>query len=257
MTAARLLGSVIVLWLLAGTIVPARAERLVIALSNHRVLINSSFTGVDLVLFGSVEHEGVMRHHGYDLVATVTGPRADMVTRRKQRVLGVWVNVESRTFFQAPAYLAVLSNRPLAAIVGSDMLSRLALGLAQIPLPNDGSESLGSDPYRTAFVDINRAHGLYRELPDAVVFLTADLFRAGIALPANVPVGTYDVDVKLFADGLLLAQQRTALETAKVGFEQFVASAAREHGVLYGVATVMLAILTGWFGAVVFRRDFN
>jgi uncharacterized protein (TIGR02186 family) len=257
MTAARLVGSVLVLWLVAGTIAPARAERLVIALSNHRVLINSSFTGVDLVLFGSVEHEGVMRHHGYDLVATVTGPRADMVTRRKQRVLGVWVNVESRTFFQAPAYLVVLSNRPLAAIVGSDMLSRLALGLAQIPLPNDGPESPASDPYRAAFLDINRAHGLYRELPDAVVFLTADLFRAGIALPATVPVGTYDVDVKLFADGLLLAQQRTALETAKVGFEQFVASAAREHGVLYGVATVMLAILTGWFGAVVFRRDFN
>jgi uncharacterized protein (TIGR02186 family) len=257
MTAARLVGSVLVLWLVAGTIAPARAERLVIALSNHRVLINSSFTGVDLVLFGSVEHEGVMRHHGYDLVATVTGPRADMVTRRKQRVLGVWVNVESRTFFQAPAYLVVLSNRPLAAIVGSDMLSRLALGLAQTPLPNDGPESPGSDPYRAAFLDINRAHGLYRELPDAVVFLTADLFRAGIALPATVPVGTYDVDVKLFADGLLLAQQRTALETAKVGFEQFVASAAREHGVLYGVATVMLAILTGWFGAVVFRRDFN
>lgn len=257
MTTGRLFGVVMGLSLVTSAIAPARAERLVVALSNHRVLINSSFTGVDLVLFGSVEHEGVMRRRGYDLVATVTGPRTDMVTRRKERVLGVWVNVESRTFFQAPAYLAVLSNRPLAAIVGSDMLSRLALGLAQTPLPNDGPDPQGSDPYRTAFLDINRAHGLYRELPDAVVFLTADLFRAAIALPANVPVGTYDVDVKLFADGLLLAQQRTALETAKVGFEQFVASAAREHGVLYGVATVMLAILTGWFGAVVFRRDFN
>jgi uncharacterized protein (TIGR02186 family) len=255
MTAARLWGSVIGLSLVASAILPARAERLVVALSNHRVLINSSFTGVDLVLFGSVEHDGGVRRRGYDLVATVTGPRTDMVTRRKHRVLGVWVNVESRTFFQAPAYLAVLSNRPLTAIVGSDMLSRLALGLNQIPLPNDGPEPPATDPYRTALVDINRAHGLYRELPDAVMFLTADLFRAAIALPANVPVGTYDVDVKLFADGLLLAQQRAALETAKVGFEQFVASAAREHGVLYGVATVMLAILTGWFGAVVFRRD--
>lgn len=257
MTAARLWGLVIVLWLVGGALAPARSERLVIALSNHQVLINSSFTGVDLVLFGTVEQDGAVRRGGYDLVATVTGPRADMVTRRKDRVLGVWVNVESRTFFQAPAYLAVLSNRPLTSIVGSDMLSRLALGLAQTPLPTNGPEPPGNDPYRAAFLDINRAHGLYRELPDAVVFLTADLFRAAIALPANVPVGTYDVDAKLFADGLLLAQQRATLETAKVGFEQFVASAARDHGVLYGVATVMLAILTGWFGAVVFRRDFN
>jgi uncharacterized protein (TIGR02186 family) len=255
MNARRLAGGLILL--LAAAAAPARSEGLVVALSDHRVLINSSFTGVELVLFGTVEHEGVVDRGGDDLVVTVTGPRADMVTRRKDRVLGVWVNVESRTFFQAPAYLAVLSNRPLAAIAGADLLSRFALGLAQTRLLTDGPEWPSSDPYRTAFLAINREQGLYREVPDGVMFLTADLFRATIALPANVPVGTYEIDVKLFGNGLLLAQKRMTLDTVKVGFEQFVASAAREHGVLYGFATVSLAILTGWFGAVVFRRDFN
>ena len=41
----------------------------------------------------------------------------------------------------------------------------------------------------------------------------------------------------------------------KVGFEQFVANAARDYGLLYGLATSMMAILTGWFTSVVFRRD--
>jgi hypothetical protein len=41
----------------------------------------------------------------------------------------------------------------------------------------------------------------------------------------------------------------------KVGFEQFVANAARDYGVLYGVTTAMMAILTGWFASVMFRRD--
>ena len=84
---------------------------------------------------------------------------------------------------------------------------------------------------------------------------TGRLIAALLALPANVPLGTYEVVVRLFADGAVLARQSAALAIEKVGFEQFVASAAREHGVLYGMATVMLAILTGWFGAVVFRRD--
>lgn len=234
----------------------ARAERLVVALSNHQVLINSSFTGVELVLFGTIEREADVLHHGrYDLVATVIGPRQEMLTRRKGRMLGIWVNVESRTFAQAPAYLAVLSNRPLVAIAGTDTLRRLNLGLANAPLPSEDPDAPWADPFRTAFIDINHLLGLYREEPGAVKFLTPDLFRATVALPANAPIGTYDVDVDLFVDGLVLATQSAALNIQKAGFEQFVASAAREHGVLYGIATVTLAILTGWFGAVVFRRD--
>jgi uncharacterized protein (TIGR02186 family) len=88
-----------------------------------------------------------------------------------------------------------------------------------------------------------------------VTFLTPALFRAAIPIPDNAPTGNYDVDVKLFADGALLTHQQTALEVVKVGFEQFVATAAREHGLIYGIATAMLALLTGWFASVVFRKD--
>jgi hypothetical protein len=42
---------------------------------------------------------------------------------------------------------------------------------------------------------------------------------------------------------------------AKYGFEQVVTAAAREHGVLYGLAVVSMAVATGWFASVVFRRD--
>ena len=74
-------------------------------------------------------------------------------------------------------------------------------------------------------------------------------------MPPNVPFGIYEVDVKLFADGAMVAQSDSALEVVKVGFEQFVAVAARDYALLYGLATAMLALLTGWFASVVFRRD--
>ena len=80
---------------------PAHAERLVVSLSAHRVLINSSFTGAEPVLFGAIERDAasVTRRSGYDAVVTVTGPRQDVVTREKERVVGIWVNAQSRTFF--------------------------------------------------------------------------------------------------------------------------------------------------------------
>jgi uncharacterized protein (TIGR02186 family) len=235
--------------------VPVRAERLVFSLSTHRVLINSSFTGADPVLFGTVEPDpgAATQRRSYDVVISVIGPREDVVTWEKQRVFGIWVNARSRTFIGVPTYLAVLSNRPLAAVTDPATLWRLQIGIDQMPLRSKSGEA--ADQFRAAFLRLNREHGLYLEEANAVTFLTPDLFRSSIALPANVPIGTYEIDVKLFTDGSLLTRQTSAMEIVKVGFEQFVANAAREYGLAYGLATAALALLTGWFGSVVFRRD--
>jgi uncharacterized protein (TIGR02186 family) len=240
---------------------PAAAEKLVTTLSTSRVLIASNFTGADVVLFGSVERDAqtIARRGGYDIVVTVTGPRETVVTFRKERVVGIWINSEQRTFIKAPSYLTVLANRTINEIADVNTLRRTQTGLARVLLPQeisgDIADSIRDDPFRRAFLRLKIGRGLYRELQNGVTFLTPALIRAAIPIPDNAPTGAYDVDVKLFADGVLLARTQTALEIVKVGFEQFVASAAREHGLLYGLATAMMAVLTGWFASVVFRKD--
>src|ERR1700716_754709 len=94
---------------------PATAERLVVSLSNHRVAVTSSFTGEDLVLFGTVEPDNARTplRPPYDLLVTVAGPRETMRARRKERVLGIWINTETREFVRAPSYLSILANRPV------------------------------------------------------------------------------------------------------------------------------------------------
>jgi uncharacterized protein (TIGR02186 family) len=241
--------------------VPARAERLVASLSMHRVLITSNFTGAELVLFGTVERDAasVPRRGGYEIVATVTGPRQTLVTRRKERVFGLWVNTDSRSFVDAPSYLATLSTKPLVNIAGIDALRRLQLGLTHTLLPQrigaDLADVVPEDPFRVAFLRLKAAHRLYVEGANAVTFLTPTLFRATIPLPAEVPVGNYDVDVKLFADGTMIARTNSAFEIVKVGFEQFVVTAAHDYGLLYGLATAAMALMTGFLASVAFRRD--
>jgi uncharacterized protein (TIGR02186 family) len=161
-------------------------------------------------------------------------------------------------FVNPPRYLAVLASRPLDDITSAENQKRLQLGIDNIPLPekvNNDAGDVPNDPFRVAFVTLMRDRGVYREEPNAVTFLTPVLFRASITLPAEVPTGSYEVDVKLFADGNMIARTNSAFEIVKVGFEQFVANAAREHSVLYGLATVSIALFTGWIASVIFRRD--
>jgi uncharacterized protein (TIGR02186 family) len=256
----RLITLIFTVVLLAYDIRPAPAERLVVSLSNHRVAITSNFTGEDLVLFGTIEPDaGKTTRAAYDLVVTVTGPRNTLRTRRKQRVLGIWVNVDSREFVRVPSYLAILSNRPVTQIANQDTVRRLQLGLDNFLLPQrigpDIADTVRDDPFRVAFVRLEAQHGLYSEKASAVTFLTPTVFRAAIPLPSDVPVGNYAVDVKLFAEGTLIARTNSALEVTKAGFEQYVADAARDYGLLYGFLTALMALVTGWIASVVFRRD--
>jgi hypothetical protein len=214
----------------------ARGEQLVTSLSDYRVSITSNFAGQNLVLFGTVDRDAasVARRGGFDIVVTVIGPRQTTVTWRRERILGIWINAESRTFVDAPSYVAVLSNRAIQAITDRELRRR---------------------PFRTAFLRLQGQRQLFLERTDAVTFLTPTLFRTGIPLPATAPIGTYQVDVKLFADGTMIARETSAFELYKSGIEQIVANAARFHGLLYGLTTVGFGLAVGWLATVVFRRD--
>lgn len=240
---------------------PASAERLVVSLSNHRIAITSNFVGEDIVLFGTIEPNtatGALRPP-YDLVVTVAGPRLTLRTRRKQRMLGIWVNVDSREFVRVPSYLAVLSNRPVNDVANQETLRRLQVGLDYFLLPQrigpDLADTVRDDPFRRAFVRLQKQQGLYRESATAVTFLTPTVFRAAIPMPAAVPTGNYEIEVELFAAGSLVARTDTALEVIKTGFEQYVADAARDNGLLYGMVTALMALMIGWIASIVFRRD--
>ncbi len=137
---------------------PAAAERLVTSISRHQVMVNSNFTGTSIVLFGTVEPDtpaSRRRAAGYDVVVTVTGPRQTIVERRKERVLGIWTNIGSRTFLNVPSYLAVLSNQPFEQITNPETMRQLQLGLADKVFPQELGNDIGDvardDPFRSQF----------------------------------------------------------------------------------------------------------
>src|SRR3954453_9200891 len=92
---------------------PAAAERLVASVSNHRVQVSSSFTGEELVLFGSIEHtpNDPERRGGSDLIATVSGPRQNLETFRREPVLGIGRNSVARIFSYVAGSVAVSGRR--------------------------------------------------------------------------------------------------------------------------------------------------
>ncbi|TIP64839.1 MAG: TIGR02186 family protein, partial [Mesorhizobium sp.] len=77
--------------------------------STDHVSITAGFSGADLTIFGSLENADprVARQGRYDIVVVLEGPARKVVVRRKDRVLGIWINLESETFKNVPVSYSV------------------------------------------------------------------------------------------------------------------------------------------------------
>ncbi|HMN52114.1 MAG TPA: TIGR02186 family protein [Xanthobacteraceae bacterium] len=244
--------------LAAGANAPAHAERLVTSLSTHRVLISSNFTGTQLVLFASIEDSDATREKPkkYDVVITVRGPASTFVTRKKERVLGLWVNWSSHTFNEAPSYLAVLTNRPPSDFGPPAFLNKYRIGLNFAAFAASDQMPLATDEeFRDGFIRVRKQAGLFLEEANGVTFLAPTLFRANVPIPGTAPIGPYEVEAQVFLNGALVAQQSTAIEVVKSGFEAFIAQTARESRLDYGIGVAILACTVGLFAAFALRRS--
>lgn len=234
-------------------------EGIQIGLSTDAVTITAGFSGADLTIFGSLEDADpqIARQGRYDVVVVLEGPARPVVVRRKDRILGVWINLESEQFENVPVSYSVASTRPFQDITQPDSYKQLSLGAANIymqPAETDAPPATIAE-FTQALRQRKTATGLYSENVGGVRFLSQNLFRATVRLAPDVPVGTHKARAFLFKNGVFVKESSAQLEIRKSGFEQAVFRLAHNHGLFYGFLSVSLAMLTGWMGRIVFRKD--
>ena len=98
------------------------------------MLINSNYTGTQIAVFGAIERDAqtVARATAYDVVVTVRGPRQFLTVREKERLGPIWINQDQQKFPTAPAYLNVLSSRPIEEITSEQLRRARRSGLSAI-----------------------------------------------------------------------------------------------------------------------------
>ncbi|WAJ26794.1 TIGR02186 family protein [Antarcticirhabdus aurantiaca] len=236
-------------------------ETFEIGLSTDRIGIDSAFTGTRLVIFGALDNvdSRILREQRYDIVVVLVGPRRPVVVREKESFFGLWLNRGSEAFNAAPMSYALASSRPLGDIAPGTVLERLGLGIdnLRLQIDPDGEEvdRTNRDRYAEALRRVNRSTGLYNQSSGTIEFVSSTLFRAELSLPADLPTGQHTARAFLFRQGALIREDSETLFVVKTGFESVLSTFALRQGYLYGVAAVLLAIVTGWFGRIIFKRD--
>jgi uncharacterized protein (TIGR02186 family) len=238
------------------------------ALTETLVRVNSDFRGDRIVLYGAV-FDPLSRPS--DVVVIVRGPEQPVRIARKSRVAGVWVNSRPVVFQGAPGFYIAASTRPLDDIARFGVLRRLGAGVDHLAINAPAEQRtetrygvrdvvvsrLGADylDWRRAVVRLKEAQHLYAANEHGVRFVDKGLFRAEIALPAEAPIGKYDVRILLFQNGQPVSEKDRTLTVEEVGAARALYLWAHQRPWSYGLAAMAFALAAGWAAASAFRRD--
>ena len=231
---------------------PAKAEEIVLGLSQNEVAITANFNGSDILVFGAIKRDKPAPTDGeLGIIVTVAGPDIPTTVRKKDRRLGIWVNSEAVDIDVAPSFYAIATNKPLGEILSDseNFNARVSINHA---IRRVGPAKSGGANFEDALIRIREGQRLYQTLPDAVMIEDETLFRTEIAMPANLTEGDYEAEIYLTRGGQIVDLYTTTIPVKKVGLERWLYNLAHENAFWYGLMSLAIAIAAGWGASAVF-----
>ncbi len=234
---------------------PAAAQETIVSgLSQNRVSITADFDGSEILIYGAVKREAPAPEGAIEVIITVEGPATPVTVRRKDRIAGIWLNHASVGIDSAPTFYAVATTGPLDHILSATENLRHDITIDRvIRAIGIAAEADGAEDFVRALVRVRTAEGRYRLLQGGVELTEQTLFRADVALPANLTEGEYRVRLFLLRDGRVVATQDRLIGVRKEGLERWIFNLSREQPLLYGLIALALAGLAGWAASAAFR----
>lgn len=224
-----------------------------IDLARDRVDITTGFNGTDVVVFGTLGATEA------DVILTLKGPEATTFVRRKDRMMGAWLNRDSLEFRRVPSYYdyaSTLSDGDMQSLE-ENLLREGEIGVDYLGFypEHEGETAELTAQFGDALIRKMQQKGFFPVKSRSVTMVGQRLFKAVFPLPPGVPTGFYTVEALLIERGSITARQSRTLQVGQVGFNARVYLFSENHSFFYGVMAVVLSLFSGWAAFTFLRRD--
>lgn len=231
----------------------ARAESVVLGLSQDQVAITATFNGSEILIFGAVKREAPLPSGApLEVLVTVSGPQEPVMVRRKAREAGIWINKDAVLVDHAPSFYTVATSAPFSQVLSDteDLRHRISIRRA---IRLVGAEVEDGTEFSEAVIRIREARGLYSLRENEVAVDQQTLFRTALTMPADLTEGVYETRIFLTRGGAVISKYETAIAVNKVGLERFLFTLSRAQPVAYGLLALVIASIAGWGASALFQ----
>ena len=240
------------LFLLLSSVITQATDVIVGGLSEKNVSINTTFTGSDILIFGSIKRSDSQKIVPSDVIIEILGPNTNLTVRKKKKIFGIWINSNPTKLPNSPSFYSLLYTREPEKIISSDELKRALIGKIQFFKSNDGNDE-NTDAIK-AKIRIKTKEGSYIFNNDLITIKDNTLFSARVSLPANLTEGDYKAKIYLIQNRQVINSSTEIIEVRKIGLEKWLYDTAHDKPLFYGIFSIVLALFFGWGASTLFRR---
>ena len=197
---------------------------------------------------------------GHEVAIEIRGKEVPVQLSVKGKVGGlIWANVEETALDNMPSLYMLATSTGFPDLSGDSLDGGEAVGYRALESRSLVSPSLGPDENHrviSEFVKLKEKEKLYDVLEGGVEVTpgseTCLDCAASFFIPPDVPVGNLTVRLLAFDRGYGFVVASADLPVVQAGLTATIATMARDHGLLYGVLSVIAALAAGLLAGVVF-----
>ncbi|NOY67941.1 MAG: hypothetical protein GXP53_00385 [Deltaproteobacteria bacterium] len=217
------------------------------------ISIGTTFNGQDIIISGDVSK-------GAEILIRITGEKKAEKFKKKGKILGLlWMNLNTIEMENVPSMMLIAPSDYLENWLEKHPGQWKSTGLGFEAVKDNITlfpESEDKDMIFEELLKLKKKEGLYGIRKKAVIYTNNEeitTYEARIHLPAGLPPGVYNVEILAIGGGHVLEKKTLPLPARQVGFPAFLSSLAFEHGLLYGILSVIIAIMAGLIIGFMFR----
>ena len=215
------------------------------------VTISSFFSGVQMRITAELPP-------GSQAVLRILGKRIEEELMRKTHHWELWMNSGEVDIENAPVLYIVLSSAPdlLPPDGGDNPWGYHAL--EQEARFSGRLKSSEDEKIFSEFVQLKERDNLYHLYPGGLKITSLDPNRsqvsASIHLPSRLKPGTYRITLWIIRDGQANERRDGTFDVRRQGLPELLHALAADHGVLYGIFAVIIAMAVGLLTGLAFHR---
>ncbi len=225
------------------------AQPIVSGISTNEINIDTKFNGTKILLFGAKGDAG-------NIVITVRGPKKNFLVTKKEKLLGVWYNGKRVKFKDSFSYYSIFSTFDDNKTTNS-LLSQLELGTGNIKFEtfkNKEEKEVNENEFTLQLIEKLEKENLYSVGVNKIDFLDETLFKVILDFPKNISRGVYIVEIYLINEDNLTSFQSIPIYVNQIGLSAQISDYAYQQPLLYGLLSVIIALLIGWLANYFFAR---
>ena len=195
-----------------------------------------------------------------DIIIKITSPEGSQSLKKKGKVAGLlWMNREDLEFRNIPNVYLLYSTKGIEDILSKDEIDKYSIGYsalkrqAEITTISDENEKT---KWFNEFIRFKEYSKLYNMTQESIYTIMNDgklEYSININWQYQAPPGDYTISAYAVKNNMVIEKSESKFIVEHIGTVRMLANMAKNNGAMYGIVSIVIAIIAGFAVGIIFR----